>query len=204
MIPSRNRNPTPDPDRGSPKPEPIQEEPIHFGSVNGAAAAIEPEPELKAEAEAVSDSIEERKGAFELDEVADTPVPTIASIETQEIEFSHMSSEAEPGEGLEDGGEPGIEIDEEPGEAPVSGNAATNAPPQSASLREQGGRYMHRMPRRSRRRQRSGAGGPESAPVVANVSDRRASSVFAASGSACGAPGRAAHGTARKSYSVHH
>ncbi len=112
--------------------------------------AEEQPEELEPEAAAVSQIIaESREGSFTLEEVADSQQPSAALLETSVSEaFSNDQVEVNEPQDLF---------------AAPEGRDAEAAPGQlSANVREQGGRYMHRMPRRMRRKMRGdGRPGPE-------------------------------------------
>jgi ribonuclease G len=152
-----------------PEPEPAPE---HF-SVGGAAPAREPEPEAPAiqaqapaiepepedepeaavdpdealEAEAASEIIAEERegGAFSPEEVVDSPQPALEMISA---DLARESTGPETGEPEQNRGAAETTEHAESKREATSGQLTAN-------VREQGGRYMHRMPRRLRRKMRS-------------------------------------------------
>jgi ribonuclease G len=130
--------------------------------------AATPEPEAAAEllAEEVAEVAEEAEeepddAPIAEDTVAGEPeVLEIEILETEEVDeveveesTEESTSEVENESGVEAGGESAaFETPVEAGGEPP----ATGAAPLSAQVREQGGRYMHRLPRRMRRKMRGG------------------------------------------------
>ncbi|HTC31890.1 MAG TPA: Rne/Rng family ribonuclease [Bryobacteraceae bacterium] len=130
--------------------------------------AATPEPEAAAEllAEEVAEVAEEAEeepddAPIAEDTVAGEPeVLEIEILETEEVDeveveesTEESTSEVENESGVEAGGESAaFETPMEAGAEPP----ATGAAPLSAQVREQGGRYMHRLPRRMRRKMRGG------------------------------------------------
>ncbi|MGI8744516.1 MAG: Rne/Rng family ribonuclease [Bryobacteraceae bacterium] len=110
------------------------------------------EMEAPPEAIAVSEIIAEMRedAAFALEEIADAP--QLAILEPS-VAREIPISEPEAGEGLPDSDE----------SADESESAPDTTPQLTAHVREQGGRYMHRLPRRMRRKMRTegGKGQPE-------------------------------------------
>jgi len=137
------------------------------------SAPVEPEmlPEITL-AEIAEEAIEEPDDAPIAEEsemlAAEPEVEALLTVEELEAEMDAAPSEGEI-ESLAESEEadPG-EPDATTGQHPLSGNT----PPLSAQVREQGGRFPHRMPRRMRRKMRGGGQGEprfsdrtEAAPV---------------------------------------
>jgi ribonuclease G len=120
-------------------------------SATETVAEPEPEPpaahhETAAAAEELA--VQEPEELDEIEAIADAEVIAEADAEAEAENETEFQAGAEPG------------VQSEPGAGP--GNTPTPAGQSqqlTANIREQGGRYMHRMPRRMRRRMRQG--GPE-------------------------------------------
>ncbi len=118
-----------------PDDAPLAPDTFEESEILAAPLALEPEPPV-ATAEIVVEEVEEIE-ISEVEDGSESPVDT---------EAEAAQSEAEPAE---------TETSSAGEEAPPSG--AT--PPLSAQVREQGGRFPHRMPRRMRRKMRGGGQG---------------------------------------------
>ena len=154
------------------------------------AQAEEQQPEAAAISQIIAES---REGSFTLEEAADSPQPSAALLDTvlntgrETLPEAALdtapypaTSDAFPNEQVEFSGpadwpqqtqsspEHGLPEADAAGTSPEKREAQTNPGQLSANVREQGGRYMHRMPRRMRRKMRGdGRPGPEgrSAPA---------------------------------------
>jgi ribonuclease G len=128
-------------------------------AADAAASPVVPESETLAEiAEEAIEEPDDAPLAEEVEIVADEPEPELDSdveilVETETFVEGSVEEEIEAG---------GIEPEDEPSAEPQSADALqtgapqTDAPPLSAQVREQGGRFPHRMPRRMRRKMRGG------------------------------------------------
>jgi len=154
--------------------------------------AATPEPEAAAEllAEEVAEVAEEAEEEPDDAPIAEDTVTAeldvleIEVLETEEVDeveelTEESTSEVENESGVEAGAESAAsEMPLEAGAEPP----ATGAAPLSAQVREQGGRYMHRLPRRMRRKMRGGGqvaegrgeGRGEARPDVRSTDEPRA------------------------------
>ena len=155
-----------------------------------------PEPESEIEEEAVAAALEEAleqeaeaRAEAVLETSLEAETPASGGIEpTETVEAEEAGQLSEAGEALEEATEEEIAAagPEAEGATPVTEGEGVAAPA-SASLRERGGRYPHRVSRRMRRRMRGGAGEAREpreparetpavadAPPAANKSDVRA------------------------------
>ncbi|MDQ6758450.1 MAG: Rne/Rng family ribonuclease [Acidobacteriota bacterium] len=179
----------------SPEPETSERERFASGGAAPAPERAEvpessaPHWEDQPEAIAVSEIIAEaREGSFTVEEVADSQQPSAALLASSELdssvvdnsvldnssiespeadlapsdeagETSHYAGQIAGAEPLEDTALPESSPDKQP-------EAEAGSEQLSANVREQGGRYMHRMPRRMRRKMRGdGRPGPEGRPA---------------------------------------
>lgn len=138
-----------------------------------AEETAEEEPAAEEAAESAVSEVDELRSEFEesIREFADTKVS-----ETSDVPADETAEATEPGEDVTASAEP-------EGEGTSAPESEEKEPAQTAAVREQGGRYMHRMSRRMRRRrggnrfpsqgQAAGEGGtaaaaaPAAEPVVA-------------------------------------
>ena len=129
-------------------PEPVET----IASAGETPAEPEPEPpaphhETSAAREELA--VQESEELDEIEAIADAEVIAEADAEAEAEREPEFQAAAEPGVQSEPGAETGI-----------TPTPAGQSQQLTANIREQGGRYMHRMPRRMRRRMRQG-GGPE-------------------------------------------
>jgi Ribonuclease G/E len=132
-------------------------------------SAEQQQPEAVAASEIISET---REGSYTLEEIADSELPSAAFIEISDIEKSTTEdrSLSQPEEGLQ---RPQSSSELDPSEVEQGKPDADIVPGHlSANVREQGGRYMHRMPRRMRRKMRGdGRPSPETRPVALSQTD---------------------------------
>lgn len=155
--------------RETQQPEPPVEMPL--------AAIAEEEIEEPEDAPIALDSVEEEAETVSVEQPTEAQAASIVTEEPEEeasaaqpevaLEEAEPEDALEPSERQSRAAEPDIE-----GESPAEAEASAPSQPISADVREQGGRFPHRMPRRMRRKMR-GAGGqaesrfedrPEAAP----------------------------------------
>ncbi len=124
------------------------------------SATTEPETAAQLVAEEIAEVAEEAEEEPDDAPIAEDTVTAepetleVEVVDTEELdEVEESTSEVENESGVEVSTESGAS--ETPGEA-GSEPSVTGAAPLSAQVREQGGRYMHRLPRRMRRKMRGG------------------------------------------------
>jgi ribonuclease G len=134
------------------------------------AEIVEAQAQRFEEAEAVSDTEPEVEVEFVDDDANEAVVVIEAEPETGEADSS-TAAESAPQHAVEEGTQTGTE---ERAEGEPDSSAQTEKPElQSATVREQGGRYMHRMSRRMRRRRgrgnATGTPGDNAGPTTATA-----------------------------------
>jgi Rne/Rng family ribonuclease len=127
-------------------------------------APAEPEAVMETEPEIIAEAAAEAPAATVAEAVAEAPTETVAAAPAEPVAdvpaetVADVPAEPESGTPLESVAEQPAEETSAASEPPASGQppAEQSAPQLTAQVREQGGRYPHRAPRRMRRKMRGG------------------------------------------------